>query len=352
MGLGCCLAGACSSSSKPATDGAAHDGAAHDGGDGSADGVASGDAAGDAASIVDAVDASDVAVTADASDATTADAASDASDAGAGDTLPEVDAGTGCLSPGPQVALSAAAEGLPTAGLVLWVRADRGVYKTAQNEVCGWQDQTGQAGLLRPSVTRPAWQTAGVGGKPSILFSVSGQDLYVSGTVGIAATSARTFIAVSQLVNPAGRFHPVLQGEGGSAGTYVGIDANTWQTAGNLEGVYVTNNSYDTTLATASTPRVHVMTLSTLTPGTAVTAALDYRVNGAPQTFSLKSGSGTIADFSAANFTTVGDVSGTPSAGAAGGTGAVAEALVYDRALTPDERLAVEAALKARYGIQ
>lgn len=347
MGLGCCLAAACSSSSKPAADGAAHDG-----GDGSADGFANGDAGGDVVSISDAADASDVADAADASDATTADAASDVSDAGAGDTLPEVDAGTGCLSPGPQVALSPAAEGFPTAGLVLWVRADRGVYKTAQDEVCGWQDQTGQAGLLRPSVTKPAWQAAGVGGKPSILFSVEGQDLYVSGTVGITATSGRTFIAVSQLVNPAGRFHPVLQGEGGSPGTYVGIDANTWQTAGHLEGVYVTNNSYDTTLATAATPRVHVMTLSTLASGTPVTDALDYRVNGAPQTFSLKAGSGTIADFSTANFTTVGAVSGTPSAGAAGGTGAVAEALVYDRALTPDERLAVEAALKARYGIQ
>ncbi|HVX94054.1 MAG TPA: hypothetical protein VHK47_04000 [Polyangia bacterium] len=34
------------------------------------------------------------------------------------------------------------------------------------------------------------------------------------------------------------------------------------------------------------------------------------------------------------------------------GTGAVAEALVYDRAPPPDERVAVECALEARYGIQ
>ncbi|HVZ72960.1 MAG TPA: hypothetical protein VHJ20_11340 [Polyangia bacterium] len=349
FGFASVLASACHHSSKSGTDAAAgHDGggdaAGIDGGDDTATGGTTGS---------DAADAPDSAVTADASDGATADGsdASDASDAPVGDTLPELDAGAGCVSPGPEVALSPAAEGLPTDGLVLWVRADRGVYKTATNEVCGWQDQTGHSGLLLAGGTRPAWQATGVGGQPGILFSIEGQDMGTSGTVGIGATSARTFIAVAQLVNPSGRFHPIIQGQVSSPGTYIGIDSNTWQTAGMLEGVYVTNNSFDTTLATASTPRVHVMTLSTMVVGQPVVPALDYRVNGATQTFTLKAGSGNFEDFSAANFTTVGAVSGTPSAGAAGGTGVVAEAIIYNRALTLEERMSVEAALKARYGI-
>jgi hypothetical protein len=52
-------------------------------------------------------------------------------------------------------------------------------------------------------------------------------------------------------------------------------------------------------------------------------------------------GNGNVEDFSAADFTLVG--SGTRAF--------VAEAIVYDRALTLVERATVETALKARYGI-
>ena len=345
VGLGCGFTAGCGGTSKHAPDGGAgHDGSVADATAGRGDAADdSGAGASDAASGADAPD-----VGADVSDAS--DAGADVSDAV--DAFPEIDAGVGCLSPGPEAALSPTAEGLPALGLVLWVRGDRGVYKTSQNEVCGWRDQAGEGRLLRPSGTRPTWQSATVGGQPGILFSVESQDLYTSGVVGIAPSSGRTFIAVSKLVNPTGRFHPILQGQGGTPGTYVGIDANTWQTAGSLEGAYVTNNSYDSALATSTSPRVHAMKLSTLVAGTAVTAALDYRVNGATQTMTLKAGSGTIVDFSGADFTTVGAVSGTPSAGAAGGTGIVAEAIIYDRALSMTEIVAIETVLEARYGIQ
>jgi hypothetical protein len=294
-----------------------------------------------------AADASDDSATDGAADVVTpAEASADA----APDAAPDIDAGAGCLSPGTESPLSAASAGLPADGLALWVRADRGVYMTAQSEVCAWKDQSGNDRLLSAASTRPIWQGASVGGMPAIHFSAVGTDLYTPDLLGIGATSARTFIAVAELVNTTGRFHPILQGQGNSAGTYLGIDANTWQTAGSLEGVYVTNNSYDTALATSASPRVHVLTVTTLMPGTAVTAAIDYRVNGATQTFTIKAGSGTLVDFSAADFTAVGAVSGTPSTPGYGDA-MVAEALIYDRALTVNERAAAEAALEARYGI-
>jgi hypothetical protein len=360
VGILCGLVAACGRTSSPQHDAAG----GHDGGDAAGDSEAVGlDATADvgSAGAGDATDATDA--TADATDAPPSDggadldaAAGDAtdgatSDASAADAPAEIDAGAGCLSPGAEATLSATAQGLPADGLVLWVRGDRGVYKTAANAVCGWRDQISPTRLLLPSSSRPTWQSASVGGQAAIHFNVVGSDLYTD-LLGISATSARTFIAVSQLVSATGRFHPILQGQGGSAATYLGIDANTWQTAGNREGVYAPLNSYDTATATTTSARVHVMTMSTLTPGTAGTAAVDYRVDGATQTLTLKAGPGTIGDFSAANFTTIGAVSGTPSAGVTAGDAFVAEALIYNRALPLVERAAVETVLKTRYGIQ
>ncbi|MDB4980178.1 MAG: hypothetical protein JWM82_930 [Myxococcales bacterium] len=357
FGAACGLFAACGTHGKAAT----HDGAAgHDGGKDTsaealdvgaagADALEDGGAAGAdvAADVATSPDGSDVGVGTDAANGASADA-TDAVEARA-----EIDAGSGCVAPAAQAALSPAAEGLPVDGLVLWVRGDRGVYKTAQNEVCAWRDQSAQDRLLIPGAGgRPAWESAGVGGQAAIHFITEGQDLYTPDVLGMSATSPRTFIAVSKLVNTAGRFHPILQGEGGTPGNYLGIDSNTWQTVGSLEGAYATVNSFDTTMPTSASARVHVLTVSTLMPGTVATAALDYRVNGTSKALTLKAGNGTIASFAGANFTTVGAVSGTPSAGAAGGNGLVAEAIIYNRALTVDERVAIETALKTRYGIQ
>ena len=82
-----------------------------------------------------------------------------------------------------------------------------------------------------------------------------------------------------------------------------------------------------------------------MTPGTAILGAIDYRVNGATQSLTRTSGglgNGNFEDFSGANYTLIG-----------GCTDAfIAEALVYDRALSTTERGTVEAALEARYGIE
>ncbi len=134
-----------------------------------------------------------------------------------------------------------------------------------------------------------------------------------------------------------------MQGESNTPGIYMAIDANTFGTNGGREGVYTTKTSYDTTLATSATPRVHVLTISTMVPGTETVSAIDYRVNGATQTLVRASGNlGNIEDFSAADFTAVGT----------GAAAILAEALIYDRALSVAERGAVEKALMARYGVQ
>ncbi|HXI56844.1 MAG TPA: hypothetical protein VNO55_12345 [Polyangia bacterium] len=265
----------------------------------------------------------------------------------------EYDAGAGCTGPGVEAPLAPAESGLPATGLVLWVRGDRGIYKTAQNGVCAWLDQSGMGNDLHPATTRPTWEATAVGGKPAVHNAAVGQEMSISGVLGVAPTSGRTFIAVSMLVAADGRYDPIIQGQSGSAGTYIAIDSNTWMTVGNRDGAYLTNNSFDTALATSTSPRVHVLTIPTMTPGASVTTALDYRVDGAAQALTLQQGNsgGVIQSFADANFTSIGVVVGTTSAGVVPGNGYIAEAIIYDRPLTANETSAVEAALKARYGI-
>ena len=261
--------------------------------------------------------------------------------ADAAETEPPYDAGADCLAPSNEAALSATGAGLPASGLVFWLRGDHGVYKTAANAVCAWADQSGHHQLLGNVSTRPTWAPTGLGGQAAVHFT--NQLMATSGVLGIAPTSPRTIIAVSTLVSTTQRFQAFVQGQSGSAGTYLGLDTNTFNTAGSREGVYAMNNGYDSALATAATPRVHVYTISTMTPGTPVLAGIDYRVNGATMTLTRTPaglGNGNFEDFSGANATSVG-----------GPDAFIAEVLVYDRALTIDERVAVEAALKTRYGI-
>ena len=268
---------------------------------------------------------------------------SDAGGAAGSGVDPIVDVGTGCNPPPALPRLSATAASLPADGLVLWLRADRGVYATDAQRVCAWADQSGHRRvLLAAGQARPLLEAASLGAQPAIHFDAADSALSVAGVLDIPPTSGRTYVAVVQLVSTYARFQSVLQGEAKTAATYMGIDANTFGTSGGLEGVYTTSTSYDTTLPTSATPRVHVMTISTMVPGTETVSAVDYRVNGATQTLVRVSGKlGNLEDFSAADFTMVGN----------GPSAILAEALIYDRALSSVERAAIEEALMARYGI-
>jgi hypothetical protein len=306
-----------------------------------------------------------------ASDAASMDGPAPAFDAGVPDSGPAVafDGGPGCLPLTAQGGLSPSAEGLPADGLVLWLRSDQGVYAAPSDggpastdagtiaAVCAWADVSGNGWVLQNQTGMlPTWQPAGVGGdRPSIEFASTMEALQTSGVLGISPTSPRTLIAVDSLINTDGRFEPIAQGQTGSPGTYLMIDENPYETTGNLEGVYMTSNAFDTALATvAFGTNVHIYTISAMTIGTPIVDSVEYRVNGAPQTLTLLPGGsdGTFQDFSAANFTAVG-ASFTSSTGA-GPDARVAEVLVYDRALSVAERASVQSTLAGRYapGIQ
>jgi hypothetical protein len=317
--------------------------------DGGAGATGTGGAVDAAADAPNELPVADAATDGDASDGATDAGASDAIDAAdaAPEAAPRFDAGLGCDPPPlTEAPLVPAAEGVPATGLVLWLRGDRGIYMTpGAGAVCAWADQSAQHGVLTASGSNPFWMPLTVGGQAAVHFTTTSAALTTGGVLGIAPKSGRTFVAVQKLVTLAARFSPIMQGQAGTPGTYLHIDTNPFQTAGSREGVYATNNAYDSSLATSTSARVHIYTLSTVVPGTPVLSAIDYRVNGAAQTLTRTAGgfgNGNLEDFSGANFTAV---------GAEGGDALVAEVLVYDHALSADEKTAVEAALKTRYGI-
>ena len=262
-------------------------------------------------------------------------------------TEPDIDAGSGCIEPSPEPPITAASAGLPTAGMALWLRADRGVYMTAAHRVCAWADQSGHEAVLLSNAddNRPLWQAASVGGQASVHFDAPNRGMVVGNVLGIPAQSARTLIMVAQLVNTSDRAGLLQQGQPGSFGTFISFDANTFHTVGNREGVYLMNNAYDAALATNTTTRIHILTIGTMTLGTPILDAIDYRINGVSQALTRTEGglgNGNFEDFSGANYTSVGS----------GPDAYEAEAIYYDRALSTGERDSVETALAARYGVQ
>jgi hypothetical protein len=256
-----------------------------------------------------------------------------------------IDAGPSCPGPVGELVITPESASLPSAGLVLWLRADRGMYKTAASEVCAWVDQSGRAAVFTPGPTRPTWNATGIGAQASVHFGPANSYVGTPGVLGLVPQQARTFVAVQRVTNTAARFQAINMGDFSTPGTYVMIDTNTFQSAGSREGVYVTNNSFDSDLATSTLTRLHVLSVDTMTIGTLVLPSVHYRVNGAERTLTRRltaSSNGNFQTFASANFTAIGTGTSTVD---------VAEVLAYDHVLTATELTALEAALTGRYAI-
>jgi hypothetical protein len=134
-----------------------------------------------------------------------------------------------------------------------------------------------------------------------------------------------------------------MQGRTGDCCVHLGIDMNTYLTAGQRYGNYITDNSYDTNVATDTNPHIEVLTIDDLTPGLPVTSHVTHFIDGLSTTVNLRTGTGFTNDFSSANY--------THAAEGLGGDFYTAEVLMYSRVLTTAEREAIQDYLGARYGI-
>lgn len=280
---------------------------------------------------------------ADPADADLADA--DPPDSGAPDSGLRDDAG--CPFPS-GVIDDPTAVGLPS-GVVLWLRGERGVATLPDGiSVCRWEDVSGNGRHFSPATAAlPSYQATAVGGRPGVVF-VTNSRLERPDVLGLGATQGRAIAVRSQILDTTRRFGSLLQGNRGNNWEYLELEQNTFNTVGSRVGVYLTANAYDSDVATATTARTHVYSITTMVPGTTLPGALSYAVDGVERTLTRTPGgngpsgpgNNLVWDFSGANFTSIGD---TATPGFTGG--AIGEVLVFDHALTPQERAAVEAHL-------
>lgn len=249
----------------------------------------------------------------------------------------------GCLPPAAYDLLSTTDADIPAAGLALWVRADVGVGTEANHRVCTWEDQSGNGHHLEqtdPSLRPMAG--AALGGQAAIDFDAR-QILTRNDVLDIGSTNGRSFFAVAQAESLTERAYFLYQGKPGVVGMYVAIDINTFNTSGQRFGAYMTNNAYDSNLATDLAPHIHSVFVDSMSPGGVVLDNYHYSVDGQGLTLTRTSGglgNSLIEDFSVADKTGVGNANIH-----------IAEALIYDGALSAENRAKVVAYLKARYGI-
>jgi len=237
------------------------------------------------------------------------------------------------------------AAGLPS-GLVLWLRGDHGVATLADGvSVCRWEDVSGNGRHFSPAgASLPRYEATAVGGRPAVVFSTNTR-LERPDVLGLGATQARTIAARTQIADTTRRFGTLLQGNRGNNWEYLELEQNTFQTVGRRVGVYLTANAYDSDVATSTAARTHVCAISSVVPGTSLPGALSYAVDGVVRPLTRTPGgngpsgpgNNLVWDFSGASFTSIGE---TAAAGFAGG--AIGEVLVFDHALSAQERGDVE----------
>lgn len=267
-----------------------------------------------------------------------------ATDAGARDADP-----TACL-PVNSTVLDPTSAGIPTLGLVVWLRADAGVSVTPTGEVCSWKNQVGKevfraenAVFLEMKLSSPQLVTDWMPGIPA-LRSGPNRGLGASSVESVPATAGRTFFSVTERVDATGRFQPIMHGLPTSNFLYVGLDQNSYNTVGRRYGAYVSGGSFDASFSIQPGARaVESLVVDNLTVGSASASILHYFNNGSSATLTYLGNLMNVSDMSLMTTTYV----------ACSQTGTVLqpEALIYARPLSEAERRQVERYLAARYGI-
>lgn len=261
------------------------------------------------------------------------------------DARPVSDAIPGCSLPDPYTPPTPAEVGIP-AGMAVWLRADMGVSRDTDGLVCEIDDLSGNghdftqlSAGARPSV-------ATIGLQPAIEYT-GGKSMTRLDVMGLSPTATRTIFAVVQLDVTDARSTFIHQGTLANNHTDLGPEANTFNSAGNLWGLYMTGNAYDSQIAATTDPSIIVWKIDSMTIGQPILDHLSGRVSGLDMTLTRTpagSGDGNIEDFTAADQSFFGYSNPDQDY-------QIAEAILYGRTLTAREVGQVEAYLSARYGI-
>jgi hypothetical protein len=211
----------------------------------------------------------------------------------------------------------------PSAGRVLWLRADRGVSRSLSNLVGTWRDEQNQQVLVNPrGGTQPLWRAAAVHGEPALHFD--GNDwLAGDGMPGGSCTQ----VLVCQLDEPV------------FAGDHVGLMHTTSGSDLEFAGFNRARCRRGSTTATSSVIVQAGRPVILVASYDAVTGALRIHQDGVP-----------VAQAACGRLPLGGAGLSVGGDGLAGGLrGLVAEVMVYDRVLAGVELDLLHDYLRARY---
>jgi len=218
-------------------------------------------------------------------------------------------------------------------GLTAWYRADMGI--TIATGVSAWADQSGTGdpnkNAVQATTTRqPAYNAsnANFAGKPTLTFTAaSGQNLF-SGNWAATVAQPLTAILVGSMPIP--------------ASNSIGLD------------MALTELSLDSCAATGA-PQAYAGTVVNATVGNfANPTVFGVVFNGASGAYYVSQKTGTTANFGAispATATCIGGLYSAPANVTNNWNGAIAEVIIYNRALSAGEMGLVQLYCGARYGI-
>lgn len=192
-------------------------------------------------------------------------------------------------------------------GSRLWVPASSVVLGTPP-KIATLTDLSGLANDLAQGTAaqQPQQQTGFVLGHAVADFDGGDDGIGRADMLGIAANAARYFWVIAKLKSASTRTPLMMQAESGSGGNYVGLDANSFATAGTKFGVYAISNTYDTAAAADTGWHLHVLSF-TPTSGAAVTGSFTYYLDGTATALTQKNaGSGAWPSMATFNATWLG----------------------------------------------
>lgn len=225
-------------------------------------------------------------------------------------------------------------ESLPRRELALWLDASQGVERNDAGEVAVWRDQSGR-GHHGSAKGSPRWQAARLGGKPTIVFDGKGDWFSLAGSV-LNSQRFSIFAVVSDRGKPAGHRNLFGNWNGGQGNSGTSVFLGTSQ-AEHDRHVRVTDNYADPRLRLMKPERGFLLTAIAETDGAVVFQ--DGEILG-------NKGSA----LSKRRLDTAWMVGRQGTAGEYW-HGDIAELIVYNRAVTPDERRDVWSYLGNKYGL-
>jgi hypothetical protein len=236
-------------------------------------------------------------------------------------------------------------------GLRLWLTPES--VTTDGETVATWRDESGNGNDLEQNeaASRPAYRSGAAAGNGAVRFDGEDDFLLRDDALGIANDSARTMVVVARLTDTSARSPFLMQGAFGSSGAgsqYYGLEANTYNTAGERFGLYLVSVGQDSERSVDTSYHVHTVRTSDFTDLSTIESTTDYYVDGAGTTFEPTPDNARNQSF-AADSTAVGAFPTSDPGSLMHGE--IAEVAVYDRALDGERRAAVEATLLEKYGL-